>query len=118
MYFNPRIFLGPRFQIHLNVALNAGNSSDWAFDGFTIIITKQHGYIESGGYGGSIGYWNIPNAVVAELDLWTNWEYYDVSDNSVSIHECTSSRCLPYENHQAAQANIKHMVRLFYLVQL
>lgn len=110
IYLNSSIFAGPKWEINLVVSINAGNANiDWAFDGFTIALTSSYGYIVSGGYGGSIAYWDMTHAVVAEADFWYNSEYNDISSNSVSIHQCVESyydKCRPNENNKSSQRDL------------
>jgi hypothetical protein len=109
IYFNSAIFTGPKWEINLVVFMTSGNAEDWAFDGFTIALTSSYGYIVSGGYGGSICYWDMTHAIVAEADFWYNPEYNDISSNSVSIHQCVESfydQCRPNENNKSSQRDI------------
>jgi hypothetical protein len=109
IYFNSSVFVGPKWEINLVVFINSGNSLDWAFDGFTIALTSSFGHIVSGGYGGSIAYWDMTHAIVAEADFHYNSEYNDISENSVSIHQCienSNDTCRPHENNKSSQRDI------------
>ena len=107
LYYRWKTNIAPRFEVFQNVVITKEIGSGWAFDGFTIILTSSnYGYVESGGYGGSIGYYGVANAIVLEADFWYNPEYNDLGSNSVSIHECLNGKCYPNENSSTSQSRL------------
>ena len=81
----------------------AGNY--WAFDGFAMILTQTKPPYASGA-GSSMGYNNLYNALVIEVDLHYNSELGDISSNSLSLHRCYGIYCGPSENYLTTQRNL------------
>jgi hypothetical protein len=77
----------------------------WAFDGFTMIMTKTKPPFLNGG-GGAMGYFNLYNGIVLEVDLYYNSEAGDLSENSISLHKCYNSYCTYFENANTIQRNL------------
>jgi hypothetical protein len=73
-------------------------------DGFSIILSKTPNYLN--GDGGYLGYFNIVNSLVLEVDLNQNPEFGDISANSLSVHRCYSSRCTPDERTNTIQKEL------------
>jgi hypothetical protein len=107
LWFTRKVLISPRFEIRARVEIGTGGCRDrgsWAMDGFTVIISKSVNYLSSGG--GFLGYYNIYDAIVTEVDLWHNSNFNDISYNSMSIHSCIGSHCSPYENGSTIQRNL------------
>lgn len=105
LWYSDQILLWPRFEIRAKITINNKGCNDpysYAFDGFTVILSKQKDYL--GGDGGSMGYDGIFDALVTEIDLYQNPT--DVSQNSISIHRCYKSYCTPEEGPSTYQRNL------------
>ena len=98
----------PKFELQTQIRIPIDGCKDlnsWSFDGFTMILTQTKPPYASGG-GGYIGYNNIYNALVIEVDLVYNEEYGDSQANSLSLHRCYGINCSPVEGPNTVQRNL------------
>eukprot|EP00340_Litonotus_pictus_P006769 CAMPEP_0170527878 /NCGR_PEP_ID=MMETSP0209-20121228/13363_1 /TAXON_ID=665100 ORGANISM="Litonotus pictus, Strain P1" /NCGR_SAMPLE_ID=MMETSP0209 /ASSEMBLY_ACC=CAM_ASM_000301 /LENGTH=1053 /DNA_ID=CAMNT_0010818725 /DNA_START=33 /DNA_END=3191 /DNA_ORIENTATION=+ len=99
VYYNDKIHGGPHFSQTLDVE---ASDTDGRHYGITIIFHKlSSGYMN--GEAKYLGYEGIPNAVVAELDLFSDSTLGDCPGRSVSFHLCPTSTCTSQENENSHQ---------------
>lgn len=104
-----------KFPIHItddfSVILNSEltpSTTDWdVIDGIAVNFHNDQ-RTKVVGYGGNIGNAELSNSLTHELDLWKNTEpgVNDLSDKTLSIHDCLTSACSPNENETTSQVNL------------
>lgn len=82
------------------------------YGGFAIMLRKKPGYLfsSSGNDSKGLGYENMDNGVVIEIDLVKNYELGDYSDQTMSIKDCFINGCSIYENEDSSQTILKNYV--------
>jgi hypothetical protein len=81
-----------------------------AIDGFTIILSKTNNYLN--GPGASLGYLNIMDSLVLEVDLNQNFELGDSGANTLSLRRCFGATCKPFELSDSIQRSIPFVINL------
>ena len=107
-YMSRALRIYPKFELQTTVRIPSDGCKDpnsWSFDGFTMILTQTKPPFCSSG-GGWIGYNNLYNALVIEVDLWYNSENGDLSSNSLSLHRCYGKSCTSVEGPDTFQRNL------------
>ena len=90
VWFNRRILVMPRFEMHLKASLDyASGSDEQTFDGFTFVISKARSKTVGEGSADTIGYYGFTNSYVAEFDFKKDTNDPDAS--SFSFRYCDSS---------------------------
>ena len=104
LWYNGAFRVYPKFELQTQITIPSDGCFDLlsSFDGFTMILTQTKPPYASGG-GGFIGYNNIYNALVIEVDLWYNEEFGDSQANSLSLHRCYGNNCSPMEGFNTVQ---------------
>jgi hypothetical protein len=108
-YASRALRIYPKFELQTTVRIPDDGCWDpfwsWAMDGFTIVFTQTRPPYTSGS-GGYLGYNNIYNALVIEVDLSYNSEFGDLSSNSLSLHRCYARNCSPHEGSNTIQRQL------------
>ncbi len=110
LWYNKKVRLHPRFEVQLQVSINEYDCiPNNTIDGFTVILSKTPNYLN--GAGGYLGYFNIFDAVVLEVDLFQNIEFGDSGANTLSLHRCFKSKCTPNENRDTVQRSLPYVIK-------
>ena len=113
LWINQPFRIYPKFYIHTEVFIPKVPypwnvlwwEGYWSMDGFAMILSQTKPPYANG-EGGNIGYSNIYNALVIEVDLFYNSELGDINSNSLSLHRCYGSFCGPQEGSTTTQRNL------------
>lgn len=119
IWFKKEVILGPRFEIRLKVHIGKEGCNDPEsnrIDGFAIILSKQDNYLGVQRVPGGLGYHNIYNAVISEVDLNQDETNSDISANSMSIHNCQLKSCSTEENINTKQNSLWNVNKLIYRI--
>ena len=97
-----KMMLFPRFELRAKISINKVSCPDYydyasSIDGFTIIFTRGNTPTNFGGEA-LLGYNEITNALVLEIDLNQNSYYGDSSSDTLSLHRCTTTKCSAMED--------------------
>ena len=110
VWFNRRILVEPRFEVHLKVSVTdlTKDQDDWQhiIDGWSIVISTTSNKL---GYPyGAIGYQDFTNSYVVETDLFQNAG--DFSCNTLSIHKCTGTAVCSASESGTKQVNLVNQI--------
>lgn len=111
-----KMMLFPRFELRAKISINKVSCPDYydyasSIDGFTIIFTRGNPPTNFGG-AGLLGYNEITNALVLEIDLYQNWDLGDSSSNTLSLHRCTTTKCTAREDSNSKQVDLNIVIVL------
>ncbi|MCP3686501.1 MAG: hypothetical protein GY861_28010 [bacterium] len=100
LWLKNKVLITPRFEVKFTVDINNKGCWDiwsWAMDGFTVILSKFYTNYLSGD-GRYLGYKNLYEAFVTEIDMFWDVLLKDKGWNYASFHRCYKSRCNGKEN--------------------
>ena len=92
LWYNRRILIEPRFEVHLKAAIGPvdviEDADEQILEGFTIVISSQNNKVGSG-TGEYIGYYGFTKSFIFEFDF--NKNSNDVDESSYSFKYCDSA---------------------------
>jgi hypothetical protein len=106
LWFNRKVRVHPRFEVKLKVTIPSFNCNrNVPLHGFTIILSKTPNYMNGGG--SNLGYFNIFNSIVIEIDLEQNMNLGDSGPTSLSYKSCINTTCNANESANTVQRSIE-----------
>jgi hypothetical protein len=110
LWLNRKVRIEPRFEAKLFFTISAdgcGDHQSYSIDGIATILSKSNEYVQ--GKAGSMGYDNIFDALVTEIDLNYDKKFGDYSENSLSFHRCFRQNCHALEDANTVQGKLPYV---------